>query len=265
MFSVFWQNDSSGINQRPDFYSTIATRVHVYRQSIDHLSADSVTLSANGASTSNSQSLSLDVLIMCTGWLPSSQLFPKPVALDLGLPMANTESTPEETAGWETLEDRGDRNILARFPLLRYPPAHFKTKPLYTPCRLYKAMVPIVDIEDHSIIFLGNLIVGNNFRVAEVQALWAVAYLDGNIQLQRQGMELEIGETVAWCRRRYLSKGDLGSWFYFDALDYTDMLLEQLGLRSHRSRGWLKDLFGPCKAADLKYLADEYIKAYLPL
>ena len=201
---------------------------------------------------------------MCTGWLPYSQLFSPRVALDLGLPTAIAESTFKEIADWETLEDRGDRNTLARFPLLRHPPAHYKTKPLYPPCRLYKAMVPVVEIEDHSIIFLGKLVVGNNFRVAEVQALWAVAYLDGNIQLERQVMELEIGETVAWCRRRYLSKGDLGSWFYFDTLDYTDMLLEQLGLRSHLSRGWLKDLLGPCKAADLKNLADEYIKAYLP-
>lgn len=201
---------------------------------------------------------------MCTGWLPYSQLFPAPIALDLGLPTAVAESTPKESAGWGTLEDRGDRKTLARFPLLRHPPAHFQTKPSYTPCRLYRAMVPVAGIEDHSIIFLGKLVVGNNFRVAEVQALWAVAYLDGNIQLQRQAMELEIGETVAWCRRRYLSKGDLGSWFYFDALDYTDMLLEQLGLRSHRSRGWLKNLFGPCKAADLRNLADEYIKWSLP-
>ena len=264
MLRVFWQNDSSGINQRPDFYSTIATRVHVYRQNIDHLSANSITLSANGTSTSSSQSLPLDILIMCTGWLPYSQLFPAPVALDLGLPTAIAESTLEGTAGWETLEDCGDRNIIARFPLLRHPPAHFKTKPLYSPCRLYKAMVPVVDIEDHSIIFLGKLVVGNSFRVAEVQALWAVAYLDGNVRLERQGMELEIGETVAWCRRRYLSKGDLGSWFYFDTLDYTDMLLEQLGLRSHRSKGWLQDLFGPCKAADLRDLADEYINASPP-
>lgn len=262
MFSVFWQNDSAGINQRPDFYSTIATRVHVYRQSIDHLSTDSITLSGDGASESKSQSLPLDVLVMCTGWLPHSQLFPTPVALDFGLPTPITDTTPKETAAWETLEERGDRNILARFPLLRSPPAYFKKKPSYTPCRLYKAMVPVGDIEDHSIIFLGKLIVGNNFRASEVQALWAVAYLDGNIPSQRQGMELEIAETVAWSRRRYLSKGDLGSWFYFDALDYTDMLLEQLGLRSHRSRGWLKDFFGPCRAADLKNLADEYIKAH---
>ncbi len=262
MFSVFWQNDSSGINQRPDFYSTIATRVHVYRQSIDHLSADSITLNAYEASRSNSHSLPLEVLIMCTGWLPYSQLFPPPVALGFGLPTAVAELTPQETAGWVTLEERGDRNILARFPLLRHPPAHFKAEPSYTPCRLYKAMAPVADIENHSIIFLGKLVVGNNFRVAEIQALWAVAYLDGNIRLQRQGMELEIGETVAWCRRRYLCKGDLGSWFYFDTLDYTDMLLEQLGLRSHRSRGWLKNLFGPCKAADLESLVDEYVKAY---
>ena len=262
MFSVFWQNDSAGINQRPDFYSTIATKVHVYRQNIDHLSTDSITLSGNGSSGSNSQSLPLDVLIMCTGWLPHSQLFPTPVALGIGLPTAITEPTPRETGGWETLEDRADRSILARFPLLGHPPAYFKKKPLYTPCRLYKAMVPVGDIEDHPIIFLGKLVVGNNFRVSEVQALWAVAYLDGNIRLQRQGMELEIAETVAWSRRRYLSKGDLGSWFYFDALDYTDMLLEQLALRSHRSKGWLSNLLGPCKAADMKNLADEYMNAH---
>ena len=199
---------------------------------------------------------------MCTGWLPHSQLFPTPVALDFGLPTPIADTNPNEIAAWETLEERADRNILARFPLLRHPPAYFKKKPSYTPCRLYKAMVPVGDIQDHSIIFLGKQIVGNNFRASEVQALWAVAYLDGNIPLQRQGMELEIAETVAWSRRRYLSKGDLGSWFYFDALDYTDMLLEQVGLRSHRSKGWLKDLFGPCRAADLKNLADEYIKAH---
>ena len=264
MFSVFWQNDSSGVNQRPDFYSTIATKAHVYRQSINRVSAESVELVANEASGSKAQILLVDVLVLCTGWLPNSTLFSTSAALDLGLPAPVSEQTPQYVARWKALEDIGDHNTLARFPALRHPPAYFKTKPSYTPCRLYKAMVPVNDTADHSIVFLGKLVVGNNFRVAEVQSLWAVAYLDGKFKFERQSMELEIGETVAWCRRRYLDKGNLGSYFYFDAVDYADMLLDQLGLRSHRPRGLLKDLFAPCKAAGLKNLVDEYRKAYLP-
>ena len=64
--------------------------------------------------------------------------------------------------------------------------------------------------------------------------------------------------TVAWDRRRYLNKGQLGSWFYFDVVAYADMLLEQLGLSSHRQKGWFGNLMDPCFASDLKGLVDEY-------
>ena len=184
------------------------------------------------------------------------------MALDLGLAAPIPEPAPDTLALWKALDEAGDRNILHRFPLLRHPPTYRKAEPLHTPFRLYKAMTPIAGIEDHSIVFLGKMVVGNNFRVAEVQAIWAVAYLDGKIKLERQSIELEVSETVAWCRRRYLNKGELGSWFFFDVIPYTDMLLDQLGLRSHRQKGWLRDFFGPCKAADLKDLVHEYKSMY---
>ena len=71
-------------------------------------------------------------------------------------------------------------------------------------------------------------------------------------------MEREIAATVAWDRRRYLNKGELGSWFYFDVVDYADALLEQLGLSSHRQKGWKGNLVEPCFAADLKDIGKEY-------
>lgn len=260
---MFWQNDSSGINQRADFYSTIAKNVRVYRQDIGHISAHSVTLSATQDADSKEHTLPVDLLILCTGWSPVSELYPLHMAGKLGLPVSIEETGHENPwSDMEAAEETTDKFILDRFPLLRHPPAHRTSVPLHTPFRLYKAMTPLADHADHSIVFLGKMVVGNNFRVAEVQALWAVAYLDGQLELDKAKMERDVAETVAWCRRRYLNKGQLGSWFYFDVIDYTDMLLAQLGLKSHRRRGWLNDFFSTCKAADLKDLVKEYKAKY---
>ena len=199
---------------------------------------------------------------MCTGWSPKSPLFDPLTSFDLGLPTSFPAQSRQGMRVSQTLEDMGDRNILARFPLLGGPPQYQKIEPSVSPYRLYKAMTPIADVQNRSLVFLGRLVVGNNFRLAEVQALWAVAYLDGSLKLDIPNMELEIGETVAWCRRRYLDKGNLGSWFFFDTIPYTDMLLDQLGLRSHRQKGLLKDFLGPCRAADLKDLVEEYKRIF---
>lgn len=104
-------------------------------------------------------------------------------------------------------------------------------------------------------VFLGHIVIGNNFRAAECQALWAVAYLDGQLSLPSQEeMEKEVAMSTAWRRRRYLTKGALGHWLYFDLVSYTDALLEQLGLRSHRKKRTSKDFCGLCVAEDLKNL-----------
>jgi hypothetical protein len=108
------------------------------------------------------------------------------------------------------------------------------------------------------IAFLGHIVVGNNFRAAECQAQWAVAYLDGQLSLpSKEEMEREVAMSVAWSRRRYLTRGDLGHWLYFDLVPYTDALLEQLGLGSHRRKNKWKDFFSPCVAEDLKDLFSE--------
>lgn len=260
--SIFWQNDSSGVNQRPDFYSTIATKVHVYRQSIDRLSTHSVTLAPRAQSEEGAHTLPLDVLVYCTGWTPISPRYSPASALQLGLPVSLTEADPKTLAKWQELEDAKDHKVLSSFSSLRHPPVYRKAQSSHTPFRLYKAMVPASDALDHSIVFLGKMVVGNNFRTAEVQAFWAVAYLDGKLKCEKPAMEDDIAETIAWCRRRYLNKGQLGSWYYFDVVSYTDMLLAQLGLSSHRRKGWFRNLFAPCMASDLKDLESEYKALY---
>lgn len=283
---LFWQNDSSGINQRPDFFATIASKVHIHRQAINQLTATSIEFSnidESSRAVEDKQTLPVDAIIYCTGWEPTSPHFSSELAAELGLSQplptdnAKESSNPETDAADESL----NQSINTQFPLLDDPPQNFTAKPaLYSPYRLYKAMAPLSDLSPHSIVFLGKLVVGNNFRVAEAQALWAVTYLDGHITPStsdvvtnindqyhdfRAKAEEEVNTTVAWCRRRYLDKGRLGSWFFFDAISYSDTLLAQVGLKSHRGKGWFgwfRDLFAPCRAKDMKDLADEYKKLY---
>ena len=190
-----------------------------------------------------------------------SSLFPPEEASHLGLPVHITDADPKHQAKWKALEDAADPKILTRFPHLGHPPPYRNIQPVYTPVRLFKALVPPAHAREHSIIFLGKMVVGNNFRTAEAQALWAVAYLDGKIDTKSSMMEEDVARTVAWDRRRYLNKGQLGTWFYFDVVAYADMLLEQLGLSSHR-KGWFGNLMDPCFAEDLKGLVDEYKAKY---
>ena len=92
--------------------------------------------------------------------------------------------------------------------------------------------------------------------------MWATAYLDGKLALPSlEERREEVALFIAWCRRRYLSNGEGGNWMTFELVAYTDQLLEQLGLKSHR-KGWFKDLFEPCVQSDLVGLKEEYIRKF---
>ena len=53
------------------------------------------------------------------------------------------------------------------------------------------------------------------------------------------------------------AKGSLRTGCYWDMVPYTDMLLAELNLCSHRKASVWKDLFRPCFADDLAGLIDE--------
>ena len=255
---VFWQNDSAGINQREDFWEVVAEKVDVYRRNVECIDGDKVVLAPKAGSEEKALRLPLDVLVYGTGWSPESSIFPPNQAVAMGLAVPVDQADPTLMRKWDDLEKSADSAIISQFPMLAHPPPHHHKTPSTTPFRLYKAMVPPFDTLPPSIVFLGKMVVGNNFRVAEAQALWATAYLDGHIKCNPEDMHRDIARTVAWCRRRYLNKGQLGSYFFFDVLDYTDMLLAQLGLSSHKSKEWYERWFGPCRARDLRGLVDEY-------
>ena len=246
---MFWQNDSTGVNQRPDFWDVVAEKVKVYRQDIVKLEMSSIVLTKD--------KIEADALICATGWRPSYHSFvDTSLARELGLPVSRDV---EETAQWKELHAAADQEILTRFPRLRNPPSYHSSPPTSTPFRLYKHMLS-TDPAYHDILFLGHIAVGNNFRAAEVQALWATAFLDGVLPAPSQThMEKEVALQVAWCRRRYLTKGELGHWLYYDLVPYTDTLLEEVGIKGHRKSG-AGDFWAPCVAEDLNGVVEEYSK-----
>ena len=245
---LFWQNDSTGVNQKPDFWDTVATMVNVYRQDIVALEDHCIHLDEGDL-------IKADILLCATGWRPSLSFFNSTEAARLGLSTLQSEVDPDTENKWRKLDEETDREVLQQFPGLADPPAYPQPDTFMSPFRLYKM---IASPSDESIVFLGHISVGNNFRAAECQALWAVAYFDGNLKLPpKEAMEYEISKTVSWCKRRYPYRGITGVWLYYDLIPYTDDLLAHIGLTSHRKRG-MRDLFSPCVASDLRNLQQEY-------
>ena len=258
--SIFWQNDSSGINQRPDFFSTIAEKVAVYRADIDRVKHNVVYLADQ-----HSTRLPADVILLATGWNTQNSFahIDEATASTLGLPIPKSSLTQDYTTIWAPLDSHASTRILARFPILTHPPPHHTTRTPLSPFRLYKSMLPIAD---PSIIFLGKVTLGNHFRAAEVQALWALAVFDGTLKLPaNELMRVDVAQTVEWCRRRYLGKGQAGNWFWFDMVGYTDELVGEIGLGGHRGgKGWcgMGEWVKPCLAGDLRGLVGEYRERY---
>jgi hypothetical protein len=155
-----------------------------------------------------------------------------------------------------------DATILKKYTILTQPPRHPHKQQDCTPYKLYRGMAPL---NDDSILFLNHINIANKLFGAEAQAMWAVAFFDGNIALPSiQERRKAVAKCIAWCRRRYLSNGQLGNCFVFDGVPYVDTLLEDMGLKAHLRKGWLKNFFAPFRPADLGRAWDEYLLKYFP-
>lgn len=207
----------------------------------------------------NGQEVFSDALLFGTGWTPSLGFFDKDLLVKLDLPYSLENDPIEKADKWRELEKYADQRVLKHFPMLANPPKHYHKPMSTTPYRLYNGIAPL---HDDSIVFLNHVVVGNKFRAAEVQAIWATAYLDKKLSLPSvQEMEADIALVTAWSRRRYLSNGEWGNCMTFETIGYTDKLLEELGFSSHR-KDWFSDFFVPCTARDLRGIREEYIVKY---
>lgn len=104
--------------------------------------------------------------------------------------------------------------------------------------------------------------------MAELQALWAVAYLDGKIDLRERGqngvetleaMEKEVAEVGVWGRKRYLNLGEKSANVTFEFMPYFDTLLKDLGLETQRKGSWLEEWWGTYTPRDYRGIVQELV------
>ncbi|KAL4970919.1 uncharacterized protein BDV14DRAFT_194705 [Aspergillus stella-maris] len=118
--------------------------------------------------------------------------------------------------------------------------------------------------EDHSIAILGTVTTFNTPLVPEVQALWALVYLNHAREFTRhhpQDKESALREATLhfefvalWLPTNH---GSRNADFVFKVLPYLDMLLEDLGLRTARKESWWRNVFIPHQPRDYAGLVEE--------
>lgn len=234
--------------QFDDFWPTIAEKVRVYRNDVSHLSAQAVHLEDGPA-------LPCDIFLLGTGFKEAYNFFDESEHIRLGLQHAPLQTAEEDE--WRRLRDEADTEILKTYPMLKETPGYV-AEPNKTTFRLYNA---IASLNDPTIAFVGCVSVTSMFSAAETQALWASAYLDGNIDLPSlPEMKRQIAIDNQCSRRRYPWYGATsGIVFDLECVLYADRLLAELGLTSHVDGwSWWQYWFRPTFQSDYKGALDEY-------
>ncbi|PQE08135.1 hypothetical protein CJF31_00008207 [Rutstroemia sp. NJR-2017a BVV2] len=197
-----------------------------------------------------------DALLCGTGWKSSYPFFTSPLSQTLGLPQQHQG----ETETWKALLNTADQLVLTKFPQLAHPPPNLRPTTPTTTSKLYKGIAPL---EDQSIVFLGHIDISNSFRAAEAQAIWSTAYFDNKVTMPPlEQAQKDVAYMNAFSKRRYPTHGQKGDCFFFELVWYTDALMNDVGLGSHRRKGWWGDWVEPCLAEDFKDVVVEYRRKF---
>ncbi|KAK5126317.1 hypothetical protein LTR85_010553 [Meristemomyces frigidus] len=252
-------------------------KVRVHREDLSHLLDHAVHL-ANGTK------LETDAFIASTGWLfgPAVTFKDKSLHSDLGIP--STEYTEEQKAFWRGLDSEADKEIFRQWPRLaslKYPPHasdDLKENPLdeldaseprkeYEPIRLYRSIVSpgLAAKGDRSLAFAGlSANIAGHIR-NEIAGLWIYAYMNDKLSIDPCRDVADVYWEAAlfnrFCYRRYpYGFGRRFPDFIFDAIPFTDLLLQDLGISGMRKGGsWWRECFEPYGMEDYRGITAEWL------
>ncbi|OJI96140.1 hypothetical protein ASPVEDRAFT_35483 [Aspergillus versicolor CBS 583.65] len=266
-YKMIWAGTAVAILNFPgDFFGLVRRGlVKVHIADVERLERKTVVLS-------NQERLPTRGLILCTGWKasPGIRFLPDGIERDLGFPwVANLVDQQD-------LVQDTRQELYTRLPMLQTAPARrmYRTKDaqgqhvdeiVLHPFRLARFMVPPELWDDHSIAILGTVATFNTPLVAEVQALWALVYLNHAPELTRhhpQDKKSALREATLHSEfvalRSPTNHGSRNADFVFEVLPYLDMLLRDLGLRTARKGSWWRNLFVPHQPGDYAGLVEEW-------
>ncbi|KAK6352253.1 hypothetical protein TWF730_009084 [Orbilia blumenaviensis] len=274
-FEFQWQASSAGtLNYDDDLYSFIRSgQISIYREDVARLSIDQIHFSNGG-------SVQTDALVWCSGWKWTSPIhFPDELNFELGLPTKIIDS--KRILDWKSQCIHADRRILNTFPYLRSAPVGPRRSrsnefgadedgELYTPWCLYRGIAPPNQADQKvtkDIAFLGRCSTIPTVALAEIQALWAIAFLHDKLTLP-QTINPSREEAIIWMRwnrlRYPFSHGSKYMDTSFDIIPYFDTLLSDMGLNCQRKGNWWKELWEPYGVADYRDIVAEFKKKNIP-
>jgi hypothetical protein len=248
------------LNYGLDFFEFVRNgkvRIHV---------ADIARLSHHTVHLSNGDSLTSDVLICGTGWKDTPQLNFL-TKKELGLPGHVAASVKQHLP-------KADAEILQTCPKLQNQPAPRHVKPMTgdktantpEPYRLYRFIVPPAFIESRTLAFAGAYRSPATTIIAQTQALWITAFLDGRLP----GLKNPDDEVTHRIMYETVLHTQFGKWRYsrgfgartpelwFDCLPYVDLMLKDIGIQNQRKNTWWAERFTPYMPADYIGIVDEY-------
>ncbi|KAB8271469.1 hypothetical protein BDV30DRAFT_240444 [Aspergillus minisclerotigenes] len=268
-FEFQWQASSAGtLNYTGDFYAFIRSgKIRVHRKSFEKLTDDQVHFS-------DESSVNADVLIHCSGWEWTSPIrFDDVRRLDLGLP--TRMDTSDEMEDWVADCQKADLQILATFPYLREAPSgpsraassRFgadEAGEQYTSWRLHRAIAPPAQVEEKAVknlAFIGLFSTLPTAALAELQSLWAIAFLHDQVRLPqiKDSAREEAALWMRWSRLRYpFSHASKFMDTSYDIIPYFDLLLSDMGLRCRRKSSWWREITEPYTVSDYEEVVEEF-------
>ena len=266
--SCFWCDSSIGLITMDNFWSTLQkANITIMRDNVE-------IVDASGATLLSGTKLDVDHVIYCTGWGDHFGFFSSELKEELGIPpysaAAASPKSPEEpnkADPWSLHDKAADGLVAKRLPLLAAGPKDLRTpnpNRMVTKrrWRLYNRCVPLTMARnnDRSLVILGQIHTTQTPTISEVQSLWAIAYLLGEVTLPSEDkMVQEVAQWNAWVRKRYLGVGERYPYALFDWIPYLDRLLGDIGVKTQRKAGLLADFFEPYGPHCYAGVVDEYI------
>jgi hypothetical protein len=119
----------------------------------------------------------------------------------------------------------------------------------------------VLDKGNRDLVFLGFFNTFPKVLLAEIQALWAIAYLEDKINVvdTQSHITQEARTWCCWSDLRYpFGHGSKFPDTAFDIIPYFDILLKDLGLVSRRKRSWLGEMWSPYGASDYRGIVEEF-------
>ncbi|WYZ44122.1 hypothetical protein EsH8_VII_000558 [Colletotrichum jinshuiense] len=253
--SAFWIGSGLSIlNYDSSLFDLVKEgKIRVHIDNIERLEPHKVILASG-------KEIDSEALICSTGWKKESSIkFAGLGEEKLGLPHSEAEK--------QVLNQDADSKVLSLYPRLKNQPELNIEPKEADPLRYYRFIVPSTMMDSRNLAFAGMISSVSTSVCATIQGHWIAAFLNGKldrIPASEQEITDEIMLHTQWGKWRYpCGYGASLPDFVFEGLPYVNMLMKDLGLKTHRKPSSFQELTSPYLPADFRGLVDEWKETHI--